>query len=139
MTTLLFKTDNFEVLSTTKKSHFIIHFKYKEIKLINSLIKTRLIPGSSTDENYKTITFKADNVKTLKQFLDASYLKHGKKGLLVPDIAKMVRTLSRQLYYLIENEHISPIGYNPEDIIVINDDKFLFLGSEWLSNINETN
>lgn len=136
MTTSLFKADTFEIVNLNK-SHFIINFEYRNPKLINSLIKTKLISGASCDEIYKMVKFKADNIKSLQQFLDSSYEKHGKRGLIVPDIAKMVRSLSRQLHYLLEKENVSPVGYNPNDIIVINDEKFLFLGTEWMENIDE--
>lgn len=136
MVKVLLKNENFEVISI-EKSQFIIKFDYRADKIINSLIKTRIITGSSTDESYKIIKFKAETVKSLKEFENSSKLKHGKKGLIVPDIAKMVRSLTMQLSYLIEEQSSTIIGYNPENIIVINDEKFAFLGSEFVANFDE--
>jgi hypothetical protein len=136
MVKVLLKNENFEIISIDK-SQFIIKFCYRADKIINSLIKTRIITGSSTDESYKIIKFKAETVKSLKEFEESSYLKHGKKGLIVPDIAKMVRSLTMQLSYLIEEQSSTIIGYNPENIIVINDEKFAFLGSEFVANFDE--
>ena len=136
MVNVLLKNENFEVISIDK-SQFIIKFEYRAHKIINSLIKTRIITGSSTDESYKIIKFKAETVKSLKEFENSSYLKHGKKGLIVPDIAKMVRSLTMQLSYLIEEQSSTIIGYNRENIIVINDEKFAFLGSELVANFDE--
>ena len=48
---------------TSENSIFKIEFKYSSYPLINSLIKTRLIQGGSTDETYKIIIFKATSVK----------------------------------------------------------------------------
>jgi len=136
MAKVLLKNENFEVISQ-ERSQFRIQFNQRSHKVINSLIKTRLIPGSSTDETYKLIKFKAETVKSLKEFQDNSYGRHGKKGLIVSDIAKMIRSLSIQLSYLIEEQSSTIIGYNPENIIVINDEKFAYLGSEFVAKIDE--
>ena len=136
MVKILLKNENYEVLKSDR-SIFVIRFEYRADKIINSLVRSRIISGSSTDESYKIIKFKAESVKSLKEFIDSSHIKYGKKGLIVSDIAKMVRSLSLQLCYLIENEMCTIIGYNPSDIIVINDDKFAFLGSELVANFDE--
>jgi len=121
---------------TSENSIFKIEFKYAAYSLINSLIKTRIIQGGSTDETYKSIIFKAKSVKSLEEFKKEKMKSKGKKNFLVSDVANMVRSLSIQLNYLIEMEFQTIIGYNPADIIVINDEKFAFLGSELLANIN---
>lgn len=136
MEKVILKTDSFEI-NNIGKSQYIIKFKNRAHKLINSLIKTRVIAGSTSDENYELIKFKAESVKSLKEFQESSYVKYGKKGVLVPDIAKMIRSLSVQLSYLLENENSTILGYNPENIIVINDEKFAFLGSELVTKIAE--
>jgi hypothetical protein len=115
---------------------YTIELKYISYSLINSLIKTRIIPGLSTDEYYKSLTFKADSVKTFNEYQNEKKIIRGKKNLIIPEIAKMIRTLSKQLEYLIDVESKTIIGYNINDIIVINNDKFIFLGSELISKIN---
>jgi len=121
---------------TSKNSIFKIEFKYAAYSLINSLIKTRIIQGGSTDEIYKIVTFKASSVKSLEDYKNTNIKSRGKKNFLISDVANMVRTLCLQLDYLIKSESQTIIGYNPSDIIVINDEKFAFLGSELLANIN---
>jgi hypothetical protein len=49
----------------------------------------------------------------------------------------MIRSLVQQLSYLLEKTSSTILGYNPEDIIVINDEKFAFLGSELVANFDE--
>jgi len=115
------------------KDIFTIEFKYTSYSLINSLLKTRLIQGGSTDEFYKTITFKADSIKTLNQYLK----NRGKKNLLIPEAAKAILQLGKQLEYLINMESKTLIGYNPNDIIVINDETFAFLNSELITEIDQ--
>lgn len=115
------------------KNIFTIEFKYTSYSLINSLLKTRLIQGGSTDEFYKTVTFKADSIKTFTQYLNI----RGKKNLLIPEAAKAILQLGKQLEYLINMESKTIIGYNPNDIIVINDDTFAFLNSELITEIDQ--
>jgi len=121
---------------TSENSIFKIEFKYAAYSLINSVIKTRIIQGGSTDETYKSIIFKAKSVKSLEDFKKEKMISQGRNNLLVSDVANMIRSLSIQLNYLIEMEFHTIIGYNPEDIIVINDEKFAFLGSELVANID---
>jgi serine/threonine protein kinase len=92
--------------------------------------------GSSTDENYKMITFKAASVKTLDRYMQEYELIRGKKSLLVPDAVKMISSLVKQLFYLINKTSSTILGYNQSDIIVINDETFAFLGSELVANFD---
>ena len=132
----LIKSENYEIYKL-EKSIYKISFHYTSYLLVNSLVKSRLIMGSSTDENYKTITFKAESVKTFRQYMHDYAVRTGKKALLVSDAAKMIRSLVQQLSYLLEKDSSTILGYNPEELIVINDEKFAFLGSELVANFDE--
>jgi len=116
-----------------------LEFKTSNYELINSLLKTRIIQGGSTDETYKRIYFKADQVKTLKQYKHDKKRTTGKEVLAVSDIAKLIRCLVIQLNYLIEIEHCTILGYNPEEVIVINDTTFAYIGTELIEKIDEEN
>jgi len=61
----------------------------------------------------------------------------GKRLLSVSEIAKLVRCLVIQLNYLIEIENHTILGYNPEDILVINDTTFAYIGNELIGKIDE--
>lgn len=114
-----------------------LEFNTTNYELVNSLLKTRIIQGGSTDETYKRIYFKADQVKTLKEYKDDKKRTTGKEVLAVPDIAKLIRCLVIQLNYLIEIEHCTIIGYNPEEVLVINDSTFVYIGNELIEKIDE--
>ena len=131
---IILERDNIKI--TNENSIFKIEFKYAAYSLINSLIKTRIIQGGSTDETYKRIIFKAKSVKTLDEYKKDKMISQGRKNLLVSDVANVIMSLSAQLNYLIVLEFHTIIGYNPSDIIVINDEKFAFLGSELVANID---
>ena len=128
--------DGENVKISCENNIFKIEFKTSSYSLINSLINTRIIRSGSTDDMYKTIEFKALSVRTLEQYMKYNMKRQGKNNILISDLAKMVKTLSEQLKYLIEKESCTIIGYNPADIIVINDEKFAFLGSELVANID---
>jgi hypothetical protein len=131
-----FLNDNLIIKKNKNNQIYTIEFKYTSFSLINSIIKTRIISGASTDEYYKSIIFKAESVKTFNEYQEDKKITRGKPNLLIPETAKMIRTLSKQLKYLIEKESKTIIGYHPNDIIVINDETFIFLGSELISKIN---
>jgi serine/threonine protein kinase len=131
---IILEGDNIKI--TSENSIFKIEFKYGGYSLINSLIKTRIIQGGSTDDTYKRIIFKAKSVKSLEDFKKDSMKIEGKKNMLISDVSNMVRSLSEQLKYLISIDYRTIIGYNPSDIIVINEEKFAFIGSELVANID---
>jgi hypothetical protein len=136
MDKIILKTDEFEVINVGK-TQYTIKLKQSSVKLVNSIIKAKIITGSVTDENYQLIKFKAESVKSLKQFMENSKSKIGREGLIVPDIAKMIRSLGKQLEYLLENEFSTIIGYSPENIIVINEERFAFISSEFIADFDE--
>ena len=69
--------NEFNVYRNNKKETlYKIVFSTSSIKysLLNSIIKTNIIKGSTITEDYKSITFQALSVKTLPQYL--LYLKN---------------------------------------------------------------
>ncbi len=131
----IIKSENYEI-HKLEKSIYKINFRYSAYELVNSLVSSRLITGSSTDETYKIVTFKAKSVKTYNQYLRDYEVRTGKKSLLISDVAKMIRSLVQQLSFLLEKTSSTILGYNPENIIVINDTTFAFLGSELVANFD---
>lgn len=108
---------------------YTIFFSSPRFSLVKSVLHTKLVNGAYTDDCYKTITFNAYSVKTLRE-----HVKQQKQAD-VTDLMNMVRCLSKQLNYLIEQEKKTWIGYNIHDIIVINDERFLFLNDELMTDI----
>ncbi len=132
----IIKSENYEIFKL-ENSIYKIYFRYTAYSLVNSLVKSKLIMGSSTDETYKTITFKAESVKSLRQYLQDNEIRTGKKSMSISEASKMLNSLVMQLSYLLDNASDTILGYTPENIIVINDEKFAFLGSEFVANFDE--
>lgn len=64
-------------------------------------------------------------------------METGSSKLSINIAAKMISDLTKQLNYLIKNENSTILGYNEDNIIVINGETFAFLGSDLMTNINE--
>jgi len=110
---------------------YIIEFhKYSE-PIIKSLIKTKIISGATISSNYRTIHFKATSIQTLKQFQEKQ------QKLRIHVAAKLLLNLASQLKYLISHHNQSFIGYTPENIIVIDQNKFAYISNEYLSSIEK--
>jgi hypothetical protein len=123
----LYKTDNVEIHKTD--THFIFHFPLSSPSLVHSLIHTKLIPGAITNDRYQEVRFKAKSLKTLKELQ-----KERGRTFCVSLVAKMVRCLVKQLGYLLEEECCTILGYHPDDVIVIDEEIFVYLGNEWISS-----
>lgn len=74
---IIFERDNIKIIN--ENSVFKIEFKYATYSLINSLIRTRIIQGGSTDDTYKKIIFKAKSVKSLEEYKNDKLMYQGKK------------------------------------------------------------
>ena len=107
---------------------FRIEFSYPNSLFVRSLIKTKLILGATATSESKIIQFRAQSVKSFKQ----------KHKISITEASILTENLTRQLQYLIEQDAPHTIlGYNPENIIVINDTTFAFLGGEMLIPIQD--
>jgi len=127
--------NNWKIIEEKNKIFKII-FTYPSPIIINSLLKTKLIQGGTSTTDFKILKFKADSVKSLYQFQEE---KQKECGLNITEIASLIKSLTSQLSYLLTKESRTILGYNPENIIVINDKIFVHLGSEVISNKLEDN
>lgn len=102
--------------------------------LIKSITKTKILLGTTTTSQYKTLTFKATSVKTLKSYKGS--LNKSAMNMRYEDMLTLVKHLSCQLDFLINQYGKTFLGYNPENVIVIDENKFIYLTSDFLSNID---
>jgi len=138
MTTIISKND-FKIIRDTRKNNiYTIDFEpsINNETLINSIIKTRIILGTTSTNNFQTLIFKATSVKTLDQMLEEIKIQNNTRSLSYPTILKMIYDLVTQLNYLITTNSHTFLGYNSENIIVIDDNKFIHLTNEYLKEID---
>ena len=127
-------TDEFSVYKNEKDATFFtIEFQENSESLINSLIKTKMLIASSIDDEYKSISFRASSVKSLKKFL----LK--KENTNYENALKLILSLTKQFQFLITKEYKCFYEYIIENIIVIDDENFIYLSNEDLLKMTEPN
>jgi len=124
---VIISKDNFKIIQY--ENHiFTIEFASPCPALIHSLVNTKLILGATTTNDYQTVKFKAHSVKTLLQYQGENPHPSIKTAHL------LTAHLVTQLQYLL-HENNTILGYHPENIIVINDQTFVFLGNECVTPI----
>ena len=132
----IYSNNYLKISKDTSKSIFTIELSVSNQILINSLIKTRIIQGGTVTDDYKSIKFKAQSVKSLLQFKEEHNKILGSYSLPINIVAKMLNNLGNQLNYLERIYSCTILGYTPENVIVINDQKFAFVGSEYITEID---
>jgi hypothetical protein len=133
----IYSNDFFKIREDKTKKIFIIELPIGNKVLMDSLVRTKIIQGATATDDYREIKFKAQSVKSLHQFKEDHNKLTGVKSLPINLAGEMLFNLTRQLDYLISHEYHTILGYTPENIIVINDKKFAFLGSEYVTEIEE--
>jgi hypothetical protein len=136
----IIKNDNFTINKDEIDNHiFTISFNSYSEALIKSITKTKIILGATTTEKYNTLTFKSENVQTFNDFQMEMKRETGTTKIQYELLLKMTQNLANQLNYLISNYSKTFLGYSPENLIVIDKHKFVYLSSEYLLNINDEN
>lgn len=134
----IISNDNFQIIKDNKINNlYTMEFHSYSETIIKSLIKTKIIIGATVLSNYKTIRFKAFSVQTLSDYKKEQYMKNGVKNLPININSMILNNLAIQLKYLILEHNNSFVGYNPENIIVIDNIKFAYISTEHLSPIEE--
>jgi len=141
MSTIIINTDEFQILQDDKNAtKYIIHFLSYSESLIKSVTRTNIILGSTIIDEYKSLAFKATSVKTLQDFKKELKIANGSNKMPYNTVLKMISHLTKQIEYLITINSKAFLGYDPEKIIVIDGNKFMYLSNDYLLDItsNET-
>jgi hypothetical protein len=134
MTEAFLSTDEFSIYKNEKdKTFFTIEFEENSESLINSLIKTKLIIALDINDEFRLLSFRASSVKSLKKFL----LK--RENISYENALRLILTLIKQLEYLITKEHLCFYEYIIENIIVLDNEKFIYLSNEDLLKLSTPN
>ena len=123
----LLSNNEWKILDHKNQIYKII-FNLPSELLIKSIIKTNIVIGTTVTNNYKGIQLKATSIKSFQQF------KKEQGIFSLPIIIDIINTLTIQLSYLINNKKTF-IGYHPERIIVIDNNKFIFISNDLLLDI----
>ena len=134
--TEIYSNDTLKIIQEkNNKTIYKIEFNYQCPSLIRSLTKTHIIQGGTITDDYSCLRFKAVSVVPFPIFQEQHKKEYGSKSLSINLASNMLKSLTAQLSHLISKESQTIIGYNPEDIIVINGKTFAFLDSELIADI----
>ena len=134
--TEIYSNDTLKIIQEkNNKTIYKIEFNYQYPSLIRSLTKTHIIQGGTITDDYSCLRFKAVSVVPFPIFQEQHKKEYGSKSLSINLASNMLKSLTAQLSHLISKESQTIIGYNPEDIIVINGKTFAFLDSELIADI----
>ena len=135
---IIIKNPKFQIWQDEdNKNIYKIFFNSYNESIIKSITKTKIILGATTTEKYNTLTFKATSVQTFKQFQEDLERETGEKKMNYELVLKMIHNLAIQLNYLIINNSKTFLGYSPENLIVIDKNKYIYLSNEYLLDIDD--
>jgi hypothetical protein len=122
----IFSNHHLKITSTKENNIFNIELKRTNPILLLSLKK--FIRGATCSDDYISLTFKAYSVEMLNKKMNKPNIQMA---------ANMLSTLANQLHYLITEYSYTFLGYNTENIIVIDKNKYLFLDIDLMSEIDD--
>ena len=120
-----------------KETLFTIEFKERSKELIQSIVKSKLLIGTTISDDDKFIQFSALSIKTLEQHQKTLFKNQGTKKGSYQITLKMLYDLSNQLSMLEKNSNKVFYCYEPEKIIVIDQCIFIYLSNENMISIND--
>lgn len=133
MWTQIYKNKEFIIYQDNTK--FQISVNLNNIPLLNSVTKTKIINGSTITDNYKTIYFNAISVKSFETYQKDLYKINGSYKVPYDHALLILFYFGKQIEYLIKNENKCFYAYNLDNIIVVDDNKFLYLSDIYLADI----
>jgi hypothetical protein len=116
---------------------FTIFFNSYSEPLIRSITKTNILLGATTTEKYNSIIFKATKVQTMYEYQKDIEREYGTPKMPYNSVLKMTYDLVNQLNYLINHSSMTFLGYSPENVIVVDKNKYIYLSNEYLLTIQE--
>jgi len=121
--------------SAIKSTIYTITFLKNNKNIINYVVKTTILMGATAYDNYYSCSFKATSVCSFKQF--QMYLKEKNGDITLPyDFTlRLISNLSSQLKYLVTSCNVTFVGYDLDNIIVIDYNKFIYVNQ--LINITD--
>jgi len=125
--TELYSNDNFKIIQ--KKNLFSIEFVYPNPVLCHSLVKTKILRGATILDDYKQVVFKAYSVQLFTEVANKSIYMG----------AAIIDCISSQLKYMANEFSVTFVGFNIENIIIIDGERFVFLDCDLINEIDDNN
>ena len=116
-----------------QNKHFVIELFNSDEPLMASIAKSKQLSGATVADDYKTIYFRASSVKTFTQYRNDLIAV---RRLDYESTLRMVSALSNQLECLINQYRKVFYLFSADNLLVINDDKFIYVSSDHLVDVN---
>jgi len=133
---IIISKDDFKIIQESQYKFTIQFYKSSE-PLIKSITIPRIILGATSTNQFQSLTFSATSIQTFPHYLSSQKHSHQSEILPAPLATKILAHLASQLDALIGNYSKTFIGYHPENIIVIDGNKFIYLSNEFMHDIDE--
>jgi hypothetical protein len=127
---------NFSIIQNNELSVYTISFSTRSEDIIKSIIHTNQLPDASVTNDYKSIIFKASSVKSFDTYCAKNFETRGVSKIRYNEMLSMIRGLSKQLYYLIHIRQKCFLLYTLENLLVIDDVKFVYVSNDHLLTID---
>jgi hypothetical protein len=111
------------------------------LTLFYSIININIVNSSNiiNDNNDYSLIIKASSIKSFTQFKKEQKIKNDMNQLPHIIILMLINSLTKQLHYLLEKESKCFYTFTTDNIIVIDDCKFLYLSNEHLKEVKNNN
>jgi hypothetical protein len=111
------------------------------LSLFYSIININIVNSSNiiNDNNDYSLIIKASSIKSFAQFKKEQKIKNDMNQLPHIIILMLINSLTKQLHYLLEKESKCFYTFTTDNIIVIDDCKFLYLSNEHLKEVKNNN
>ena len=136
---MFLKTDEFQLENSNTNTNtntnsntnkmFSLHFKNPNKSILLSLTKTGILLGATITDNYQTITFRANKVESFHPF---SKEKEKEKENHYDFSLSIFYFISKQLDYLIKKEKKCFYAFKPENLLIIDENKVIYLSDDLL-------
>lgn len=120
---------------TNKKNHNCLSLFYSIVKPL--IVNSATIVNNNNDTS--SLVIKTTSIKTFSQFKEEQKMINGSYKLPYTTILNIIICLSKQLSYLLESETKCFYNFDPDNILVVDDCKFLYLSTEHLKDIKNNN
>jgi len=133
--------ENIHYKLTKINCYYTISYNYNS-PLISSLIRSIIVSLNNfkikiINQTENSLSFHSFSLETLENILNSITISKKiveKSNLILAN--KATNSLINQLKFLLKSEDLCFIGYNPEDIIIINEELFIVLNPEYLESLN---
>jgi len=144
----IFSVKEFDIYQDKRNSSF-----YKIVSknnqncsaLFYSIIKNNIansatiINSNNNNSSNNSLIIKTVSLKSFDQFKKEQKKKYNTYRMSYKVILDIILNLSKQLSYLLENEQKCFYTFDPDNVLVVDDCKFLYLSNEHLKDVKDDN